>query len=376
MDVIIVGGGVIGLLTARELRAAGAAVTILERQAPGRESSWAGGGILCPINPWQVPEPITRLCGWSQRAYPDFARQLHESSGIDPEWQPSGMLLRASPQDRQAIEAWGAGHGLAVQYLDAVAAAVAEPNLGEHREAVLLPHVAHIRNPRLLAALLRDVEQSGVRVLAEHPVHRIDVAGDRVEALETEKGRFRADCYILAAGAWSEQLASLTGLHLPVQPVRGQMLVFDGQPGWLNHIVIDQGQYLIPRRDGRILAGSTVEYAGFDKNTTADGGAQLAGFARGLLPPLRNCSIERHWAGLRPGSPQGIPCIGRHPELGNLYFNCGHFRNGLVMGPASARLLADLMLGRPPIVVPEDYAIQAVTGREEIDIRPVTCDLS
>ncbi|NJD08539.1 MAG: glycine oxidase ThiO [Methylococcaceae bacterium] len=362
MDVVIVGGGVIGLLTARELRAAGVSVTVLERQSPGRESSWAGGGILSPINPWQVPEPITRLCSWSQRVYPDLARQLQESSGIDPEWQPSGMLLRVSPQDRQAIEAWGVKHGLKVQCLDAAAAVVAEPNLWEQGEAVLLPHVAHIRNPRLLAALLRDVELSGVKVLAQHPVRYIDIADGRVRAVETEQGRFRADCYVVAAGAWSEQLASLTGLNLPVQPVRGQMLVFDGEPGWLNHIVLDQGQYLIPRRDGRILAGSTVEYAGFDKSTTADGGAQLAGFAHGLLPLLRKCSIERHWAGLRPGSPQGIPCIGRHPAVGNLYFNCGHFRNGLVMGPASARLLADLALGRPPIVAPQDYAIQAVTG--------------
>lgn len=357
MDVVIVGGGVIGLLTARELRAAGASVVVLERQAVGRESSWAGGGILSPLNPWQVPDAINRLCRWSQQTYPALARELLESSGIDPQWQPSGMLVRPSQEEREAIARWGEAQGIVVERLDVAAAARTEPNLAEPQEALLLPHVAHIRNPRLLAALLADVERSGVRLLPDHAVNRIDVVGGKVQAVETAHGSFSADCCIIAAGAWSEHIASLTGLTLPVEPVRGQMLVFDGEPGWLNHIVLDQGQYLIPRRDGKILAGSTVEYAGFDKSTTTDGGARLAGFARNLLPLLRNCSIERHWAGLRPGSPQGVPFIGRHPEVANLYFNCGHFRNGLVMGPASARLLADLVLARDPIVQPDDYRI-------------------
>lgn len=360
MDVIIIGGGVIGMLTARELHAAGARVSILERQAPGKESSWAGGGILSPLNPWQVPEAIARLCRWSQAAYPTLADDLLASTGIDPEWQQSGLMFKLGGE-QQTVVAWAEREQLRFEILDDTGIGLEEP--GVHVDpgdsAILFPDLAHIRNPRLLAALIRDLELRGVQILNDAPVSELDFHEGQVRAVVTPQGKHLAERFVIAAGAWSGRFGESTSAAVDVQPVRGQMLVFRSEPGVLRHIVLEDGCYLIPRRDGRILAGSTLEYAGFDKTTTEEAGKALADFAHRLLPALKNYPLEKHWAGLRPGTPDGIPFIGQHPSIANLYFNCGHFRNGLVMGPASARLMADLLVGRPAILDSAPYAIPA-----------------
>jgi glycine oxidase len=167
---------------------------------------------------------------------------------------------------------------------------------------------------------------------------------------------------VLCTGAWTSDVLKAWlpefDMSLAIQPVKGQMLVFDAKPDTLSCMVLNDDQYLIPRRDGKILAGSTVEAAGFEKSPTRSAKQQLQEFATALLPALAQYPISHHWAGLRPGTPQGIPYIGRHPTVKNLSMNAGHFRNGLVMGPASAQLLADLLLARPTAINPEPYAIK------------------
>jgi glycine oxidase len=161
--------------------------------------------------------------------------------------------------------------------------------------------------------------------------------------------------YVVAGGAWSGELLEPTGIHLPIQPVRGQMILFKGAPGLVSRITLYQGRYAIPRRDGHVLFGSTLEYTGFDKQTTSAARRELTQAAVELLPRLGDLPIERHWAGLRPGSPDGTPLVGPHPEIDNLYINAGHFRNGVVLGLASARLLADLLLQGTPDVDSSPY---------------------
>lgn len=356
-DILIIGGGVAGMLTARELLQAGVRVTLLERGLVGGESSWAGGGILSPLRPWCEPEAINRLCRFSQAQYPVLAEALRQGSGTDPEWWRCGTLyLDMDPDEHELAGAWCRASVVENSLLDAAGVAVMESGLRAAAGVSLwLPGTAQIRNPRLLKALQKDLRQRGLVLREGAGVEGLKLADGRVAGVEVGGQLLTAERYVVTAGAWSEGLLQF----LQVEPVKGQIVLFRASPGLLGRIVLAQGHYLIPRRDGHILAGSTVERVGFDKSPTGQALADLKAFALETLPVLNEGMVERQWAGLRPGTASGVPYIGVHPELANLYFNCGHFRNGLVMGPASARLLADLLLGRPPIVPPEPYGLAA-----------------
>ncbi len=357
--VVIVGAGVAGLMTGLFLREHGAEVTILDKGEPGRESSWAGGGILSPLYPWRYPEAVTRLATVSQREYPLFCARLREETGIDPEWVQSGLLVLDG--DKEAALSWQDAEINPVFPLSRTAVYECEPGLGPGFESGLwMPAVAQVRNPRLLKALLKALEQRGVQVLSRHPVRRVMERGERVGGVLLESGtRLEADRVVLAAGAWSGLLAAELVPPLDVRPVRGQMLLFRAEPGVLQRIVLYRDHYVIPRRDGRILCGSTVEEAGFEKTTTAQARALLHEAALELVPRLAEFPVERHWAGLRPAAPAGIPYLGEHPGLPGLYLNCGHFRNGVVLGLASARLVASQILGLPPELPVEPYSVHA-----------------
>ena len=350
------------MLTARELCAAGMRVTLLERHAVAQEASWAGGGILSPLYPWRYLDSVTRLATFSQGVYPDLVRQLAEDTGIDPEYQPSGMLVVAPDEEEDAL-AWARLAGRRVERVGPADCAALEPAMGRPPASALwLPKVGQVRNPRLTRALRSDIERRGVRVLEHTPAAGLLTAQDRVTGIQTADGEISGDAVVVCAGAWTRELLADLPAAPDVHPVRGQMLLFHGSPGAIRRIVLERSRYLIPRRDGRILFGSTVEETGFDKSTTAAVRDELYALATARFPVLSGFPIERHWAGLRPGSPAGVPYIARHPELSNLFVNAGHFRNGIVLGPASARLLADLLLERPPVVPPEPYGLNAPRG--------------
>jgi len=358
-DITVIGGGIIGLLTARELFLAGAKVAIIEKNEIGREASWAGGGILLPLYPWRQPEAISSLALQSLKLYPALTAQLKASS-IDPEWNPCGLLMTKNPDFDQAI-AWCGTH-----HIDYKKAGNEFFNLlNTHPDQPLwLPGIAQARNPRLIKALKQDLVNKGVAILEHCELTDISVANKRILDIKTSSGRFTINRLILSAGAWTGQLFRrllpiLQDQAPQIAPVKGQMLLFDAKPGTLPFMVLDDDQYLIPRLDGKILAGSTVEQNGFNKTTSAEAKDRLSAFALNLLPALTNFPLTRHWAGLRPGTEHGIPYIDRHPEISNLYINAGHFRNGLVMGPASAQLMADLILNRPTSIAPEPYKLSS-----------------
>lgn len=356
-DVIIIGGGVSGLMCARELAQFKLSVTVVERQSLAKESSWAGGGILSPLYPWRANKPISALSRWSQSAYPGLAQSLLENTGIDPELLPSGLLV-LDCTDLDLAQTWSEAYPSRLEVLDGETLKQLEPDIGPTMadNPVFLPDIRQVRNPRLLRALRQELAGLGVAMLEHSAVEKIELGEGRVARLVADGKTHSAAAYVVCVGAWSGLLARATGLpDVQVYPVKGEMLIFDAPPGLLKHMVLSHGHYLIPRKDGRILAGSTVENVQFNKSASEWAHGQLLAFACGLLPELNSVAVEKHWAGLRPGSPQGIPTIGPHPEIENLYFNCGHFRNGFVMAPASARLLADHVLGRPPIIDPEPY---------------------
>jgi glycine oxidase len=357
-DILIIGGGVIGMLTARELAKAGAEVTLVEMGETGRESSWAGGGIVSPLYPWRFADSLTALASWSQRVYPDLCEELKDAAGVDPELVKSGLLI-LDPEEHDRALAWARAHGANMQRISASELETREPELGIRPDsALLMPDIAQVRNPRL-AKSLRGYLDKRIRFREHEEVTELRVENGRVLGVGTRKGEIQADQVLVSTGAWTAKLLEQLGTRPEIQPVRGQMILFYAKPGQLHQIVLYRDRYVIPRKDGRVLIGSTLEHTGFDKDTTAEAKEALYRTAVEMFPLLKRTPIENHWAGLRPGSPNGVPYIGAHPDVEGLYFSAGHFRNGLVTGPASARLAADLMLGREPVVDPAPYALDA-----------------
>ncbi len=365
VSIVVVGAGVIGLLTARELRRAGCQVTVLDRQMAGKESSWAGGGILSPLYPARYPESVRALARWSQDRYAALCDELADASGIDPEYQRSGLIIRHRQDDAAeedvAPSAREAAWHSTIRHLRADELQLLESGLNWGNDsALLLEDIAQVRNPRLLHALIADLARMGVRIEAGYQVLGFKIARNKLTGIETTTGPIATERCIITAGAWSGELLRTTGLDLPIEPVCGQMLLFRCPSPVLNHpvlshIVMDRDFYMIPRRDGRTLAGSTVERTGFEKLTTAAARSYLLERATSMVPALKECEVEAHWAGLRPGSPDGVPFIGPHPRAEGLYICSGHYRNGLVLAPASARLMADIILERAPILDPQAY---------------------
>ena len=357
-DILVIGGGIIGLLTAHELTRAGASVALVEMGATGQESSWAGGGIISPLYPWRYADSVTALASWSQAAYPGLCSGLHDETGIDPEYTQNGLLILDMDESGEAA-AWAARTGLTLEQVDGATLHEREPELGQRpATALLMPEIAQVRNPRLTKAVRRALEGQ-VDLREQEEVVDLLVESGRVKGARTPKGEIPADQVVICTGAWTAQLLARLGRAPDIEPVRGQMMLFLGAPGLIHHITLHEERYIIPRRDGRVLIGSTLEHAGFVKATTAEAKEELYRDAVAMFPVLKRTPIEDHWSGLRPGSPSGIPYIGAYPEAEGVYLNAGHFRNGVVTGPASARLVADLVLGREPIIDPAPYALDA-----------------
>jgi glycine oxidase len=358
-EFLIVGGGVIGMMTTLQLADAGHSVTLVERRRCGQEASWAGGGIVSPLYPWRYGPAVSRLSRWSEGFYPELAERLREESGIDPEYRQKGLLYLRVEDEARALE-WAREQSKRLERVDADFLYAREPQAAPgFQKALWMPTLGSLRNPRLVRSLrTRLVAMPQVTLREEVEVTGFEVAGGRVLAVQTTRGDLAGGQVVVSGGAWAAGLLETLGVALPVRPVKGQMILFKAPPGLVQRVVLMDGRYVIPRADGRVLAGSTLEECGFDKSTDTEARASLMSSATAIIPALADCKVEHHWAGLRPGSPDGVPFIGAVPGLDNLYVNAGHYRNGLVLAPASTRLLVDRLLGREPILDPTPYALE------------------
>ncbi|MEQ1661154.1 MAG: glycine oxidase ThiO [Thiobacillus sp.] len=348
---LIIGAGVSGLSAALQLLQRAYHVTLLERGDVGSESSWAGGGILSPLLPWDYASSISSLTLRSMAAYTGWVVDIEARSRSSAEYWQCGMRAVDVIQPEAAF-AWCDLHGLSIQH-----------SLPHADNSLWLPDIAQVRNPRLISALREAVIRLGGQIHTHSAVESVSTQVGRLVSAHTAHATFTADRFVLATGAWS-------GLDLPglpavpaIRPIRGQMLLFKLAPGMLNTILYRNGLYLIPRRDGHILVGSTLEDAGFDKSTDDATRQRLHAEAAKLLPALATSQPIQHWAGLRPGSPDNIPVIDRHPDFDNVFVNTGHFRYGVTMAPASAELLVDLMEGKSPALDPAPYSWAAAQAR-------------
>ncbi len=351
-DVVVVGGGIIGLAIARQAARAGLSVRLLEKGQPGRESSGAAAGMLGVHLESERIGPLDALALESRGLYADFARQVESESGIDPALTREGALLLAGPGEPAAsLERRCALHraaGLRVEHLGADDLRRLEPGLAPGVEgALFLPDEACVDNVLLVRGLHLAASRAGVRVHAGTPVSHLLVEDGRVVGVAAAAERFPASAVVIAAGAWSGGIDGPGSPALPTHPVRGQIVCFDPPEPAFRRILFREAFYLVRRRAGRVLAGSTMERVGFDARVTAAALASLTGAALALVPALGDAPFHSAWAGLRPATDDGLPAIGRGALPGLLYA-CGHLRNGILLAPVTARLVVALLRGQDP----------------------------
>lgn len=329
--IAVVGGGIVGCAAALELARAGHAVTLYERGEIGRESSWAAGGVLTPIHIAEYPGPLAGLCVAAQQRYASFVASL-EAPEVDFHTCGVMMLLLDDEDERDAavLEGWRRSQGLPTHRLTSAEALREEPWVTpELRAALVLPEIMQVRNHRLTQAIARAARRAGAELRTNSPVRDPSV--------------LEADRVVLAAGCWTGEVAP----SIPVAPARGQMILLVAPPGAVRRIILWKDRYLIPRLDGRLLAGSTVEEAGFDKSVTDEGLSSIRASMRRMIPKTGELPTETTWAGLRPRLPDRLPVI---DAVGKLIYVTGHFRNGILLGPITGVLVRELVEGRPPSV--------------------------
>jgi glycine oxidase len=356
-DVLILGGGVIGLSVAYSLARERVSVEVVDQADFGREASWAGAGILPPGDPARARTPFDRLRALSCGAFPSLSQELRERTGIDNGYlRCGGLELLAGDADPDDQE-WR-GDGIRCEELRGADLRRLEPNLaGGFLKGYHLPDTAQLRNPRHVRALVAGCAALGVRLRPGCPVLGLERQGNRIGAVLTSAGRLTAGRYLIAAGAWSDALLAQVGRRPGVRPVRGQIALLNAGAPLFRRVLMLGKRYLVPRPDGRVLAGATEEDVGFDKRTTAGAIRDLLQFAIALVPGLADVPLERGWAGLRPGSPDGLPFLGPVPGVENLFVAAGHFRAGLQLSPGTAIVMAELMLGRPTSIPLEAFRI-------------------
>jgi glycine oxidase len=356
-DIAIVGGGVIGLTTAYFLAREGCSVCILDKGDFGHEASWAGAGIIPATDVSTALTPFEQLRGHSVRLFPGLSRDLLELTGIDNGYRRCGGLEFVDLPDTGHAEEWHGETG-AVGLLSSEETIKLEPRIGpDLGRAWHLPDMAQLRNPRHLRALHAACQMFGVQLRPQYGVRSLERTGHRITALQSVEGPIAAGKYLIAAGAWTDGLLSAAGCRLGVKPIRGQIVLLDAPSVGLKQILLWGSRYLVPREDGLVLVGSTEEDAGFEKRNTAEAVNELLALACRLVPDLGQATVERCWAGLRPGSPDGLPFIGRVPGWDNLFVAAGHFRAGIQLSPGTAVLLRDVLLEQPPLISLEAFRL-------------------
>jgi glycine oxidase len=350
--VAIIGAGVVGLGIAWRL-ASRADVSVFDRGKAGSGASHAAAGMLaacCEAEPGE--EALVALGRDSQARWPGFAEELQRASGIDVDLRREGTVVLALTADDQAALAhqleFQKKLGLPLEWLSAAATRAKEPHLaGKIAGGVFSPEDHQVDNRKLTQALRVAAEAAGVKIYEQRPVAEISVQSGRADGVIFEDGtRAEADIVVLAAGAWSRGIKGLPpDRRPPVRPVKGQMLALRMDPAspLLNHVLWAPGAYLVPRRDGRMIVGGTVEEKGFDETITAGGMLTLLEAAWRAIPAIEELPIDEIWVGHRPGSRDDAPILGRAP-LENLFYATGHHRNGILLAPVTADAMAKLIL--------------------------------
>jgi len=364
MRVAVIGGGIIGSLTAFYLHKLGARPIIVERGRIGHESSWAGAGILCPIHPWLYPDSFTHLVNKSLEMYSGLSEELSQLTGDSIEWFNCGLLIPFFDDDvvdhRHNALQWSQRFNWPVQELDHEHVRDSEPLLSDRASGGLLwPDVGQVRNPRLLQAISKALAMASVEVREDAEVTGLlENSEGHVAGVQLADGRcIEADAVLLAAGSWSGELARDMGLNISVEPVKGQIALVRTKPGAVRHIIKHDDAYFVPRQDGRVLIGASMERVGFVRGNTGEIMHELMQATSRIVPALAEAEVEQQWMGFRPGSPDGLPYLGPVHHRPGLWVATGHYRNGVALAPVTADIMSRWMTGGTPGVDVHDFRV-------------------
>ncbi len=353
---VVLGSGVVGMSIAWELVRRGQRVTVVDRSQPGRQASWAGAGILAPSNEHTAIHPLDQLTAVSNRLHGEWSAELKAETSIDNGYQVCGGIYLARSLGEQAALAGLTGYWKECQIefrsLSSAELAGHYPQLVTDgiRMALWVPSEAQIQNPHHLKALKAGCEKRGVEFVLVKEDCVFETVGDSVVGVQLGTRQIRADSFCIAAGAWTSQLLQPLGIQLSMIPVRGQMLLYKLNEIGTTAIFNEGSRYIVPRRDGHVLVGSSTEEAGFSSTTTPQVLRELEAFSESLIPQLKRERLVGSWAGLRPATYDGFPYLGRLPGLANGFVATGHFKIGLQQSTGTAQILADLVEGQSPVI--------------------------
>ncbi len=360
-EVVIIGGGIIGCALAWELAKTGVSARVIERREIAREASWASAGIISPPAPRHGARAELALQSFLR--YPALIEEIEEATGQSVGYVRTGEILLASDDSLEALHdtlEWQREHGLSVELIDGKAIRAREPAVhSDFAHGIVSDDAGSLVLSRMAAGLARAATTRGASVMEHTPIAGIVIEGGRATGVRTFDGVVPAGRVVIAAGAWSRTLGESIDFNIPTVPVKGQMLSIAEPPVPLRSVIAGGGGYFVPRADGTIAIGATEEHnAGFDTGVTPAGVAWLIDLARRIAPSLLEGRLHETWTGLRPGTEDGEPIIGRVPHLDNVWIATGHFRSGALLAPATAQALAgSITSGQPdPLIAPFDPA--------------------
>jgi glycine oxidase len=337
-DCIVVGGGIIGMTTARELALRGLSVSLFDSGILGQESSWAAGGILSSMRPWSENPESAELSAQGMASYQQFVTELKEQTNIDPEYYRSGLLM-INQSDVEHSRKWVNKNHIA--HSDSYDAYPAKMQISG--DTLFLPDIAQVRVPRLLKALRASLQNLNVTIKENMPVTRMNINRGICNSIQVGTDKYHADSYVITAGTWSSKLFREKSGHVSVEPVLGQMLCMKFSKQVLDTMILDGGHYFIPRIDGHVLIGSTMENVGFEKKTTDSARKELMDWACALWPDIEEAEFVRHWSGLRPSTENGKPYLEQLADHENIFINAGHFRKGILQAPVCATKIVEMV---------------------------------
>ena len=359
-DVVVIGGGVIGSAIAWNLSAQKQQVILVEKNQPGQEASAAAAGILAVASGRSKRGPMYQLKRAGQELYPALVQELEERTGIDIEYQTAGVLdlIRTDADENKYRQLYELRReqGYEATWLTAEEVRRLEPTLTtDLRGAVHFSGDHHLHNGKLVEAWAKAVEQRGGIVQTGVTVNETRIAGGKVTAVRIGEEWVSTNTVVIAAGSWSRQVGEIFGLTIPVEPAKGQMITVRSTQ--LRHVVSWSEHYLVPRKNGEVVIGSTVEFVGHNKDVTLETVHHLISRSVDLAPAIGSAPLSRFWAGLRPYSPSRRPILCRAPGLENVILATGHHRNGIVAAPITGKLICELIMTGQTSMSLEPFAL-------------------